>query len=235
MNFGLTPHLSVNNIPQQLPNVVKNREFSNKVRTVRNAQINPGLSRNLTTTWVFIRPMPDLVIKHIVKAHINNKTSVHVYCGTMECLKTVQELKRPVITASFLVVPNVLARTPLKEWGQRHLLNKILTGLHYEWYLTQALCFAHLWKYGRTFCLPSFKTIIRIINNETRSMSLQGDCLCASLEYVVDNNIAFSNISPRDERVKKQIAKFLRKMDSWKSGNLSALQKIMCKSTHVFV
>ena len=142
--------------------------------------------------------------------------SVNVYCGTIKCLEIIKKLKIPRINGIFLVVPDVLRQTPLKEWALRHVLYKILAGLHYERYLTKALCLGHLWQYGGTFYLPSYKMSQRLTDLKNPG-KMKNYWPCLRVAEVLNERKSRSHISlpPKDQRVQKQIAEFLRNMESY--------------------
>ena len=178
------------------------------------AAVNLDSSEILTTAWVFHKPISDVVIKDIITVHERTGASIQVYCGTTKCMATIQNLKNSAITANHLVVPDVLGKTPLKEWGERHVLYKVLAGLHYEWYLTQALCLAHLWQYGGRFHLPSYSMTQRLSSHEQ-----ENNWPCMSLKSAVRESRFFKTIRlhAKDQWVQKSINTFLRNMQSWNS------------------
>ena len=182
---------------------------------------NRDVSKTHTTAWPLNRPMSNVFLANIVKLHKQTGASINVYCGTMKCLEVIEKVKNPRINGIFLVVPDVLGKTSLKEWAQRHALYKVLAGLHYERYLTHALCLAHLWQYGGTFFLPSYKMIQRP-NHSTavRKQSKKENYRpCIPLEDILNENKSknYIRIPPKNQQVQQQIATFLRNMKSWNS------------------
>ena len=176
----------------------------------------------LTTAWIFNKPTSDEFIKNIVTINKQTRAFINVYCGTTKCLNAIEKLQNPMITGSLLVVPKVLGKTPLKEWGERHVLYKFLTGLHYERYLTKALCLAHLWQYGGTFYLPSNKVIERL--NDSTTWRAQ-DWPCMLLQDYHQAKTLFKNktLLARHKEVKKSIEIFLQNMGSWNTRELPPL------------
>ena len=185
------------------------------------AAVNQESSEVLTTAWVFHKPMTDEFIKDIT-AYEQTGASILVYCGTTKCMENIKKLKNPAITANYLVVPHVLGKTPLQDWGERHVLYKVLAGLHYEWYLTQALCLAHLWKYGGRFHLPSYPMTQRL---STTSDEQENDWPCMSLKNAVRESGFFKTLQllATDRQVEQSIETFLRNMESWNSKALPSM------------
>jgi drug/metabolite transporter (DMT)-like permease len=208
--------------PRKLKESLNEHPFEFDVRRVNdrpspNPVVNRDTSLVLTTAWLFNKPMSDAFIKDMVMAHKQTGASIQVYCSTMKCLDTIKKLENPAITASFLVVPNVLGKTPLKEWGERHVLYKVLAGLHYEWYLTEALCLAHLWQYGGSFFLPSYPMTQRLSGDEQ-----ENNWPCMSLRFAVREKTAFEHLQlhVKDQRLQQHVTRFLENMKSWNSKPL---------------
>ena len=182
------------------------------------AHMKRGVKEIITTAWAFNRPVSDAFIEAIIAASEENDAGIHVYCGTTKCMGIIKKLKNPEVTASFLVVPIVLGKTPLKEWGERHVLYKVLTGFHYEWYLTQAVCLAHLWQHGGRFYLPPYRIPERLSNTGNYPDELQdNDSPCISLRNVIKRNDSLKvaiAMPPKDQRVQRMMEKFLENM-SW--------------------
>ncbi len=186
-----------------------------------NAAMNRDISEmEIATTWVFNRPILDVFIEEIVTVHKQTGASIHVYCGTMMCLDTIKKLKNPMITASFLVIPNVLENTPLQTWGERHALYKVLAGLHYEWYLTQALCLAHVWQYGGIFYLPSYKMARRASDSEQHEEHENGWPCMLLKDIAEEKSFNIIQLSPKNQVVRQQIDMFLRNMEISNSTTL---------------
>ena len=172
------------------------------------AAVNRDIPEILTTAWVFSRTISNAFIKDMITAHERTGASIRVYCRTTKCMEDIKKLKNQK------VVPDVLGRTPLQEWGERHVLYKVLTGLHYEWYLTQALCLAHLWQYGGSFYLPSYPMTKRLLEDKH-----ENGWSCMSLENAVreSHSIKTFQLHAKDERVRQSVDTFPRNMQSWKS------------------
>ena len=170
----------------------------------------------ITTAWVFNRPVSDAFIEGIFRVSQQTDAGIHVYCGTTKCVEVIKKLKNPSVTASFLVVPIALGKTPLEEWGERHALYKVLTGFHYEWYLTQAVCLAHLWQHGGRFYLPSYKITERLSNPGKYPDALQdNDSPCRPFKSVMKRNGSLKAtiaMPPKDQRVQRMVQKFLKNM-----------------------
>ena len=160
----------------------------------------------VATAWIFSRQVSDVFVKEMIATHELTGASMHVYCGSGRCVNAVQSLKNPNITSNFFIVPNILGATPLKVWGEYHALNKVLLGIRYEWYLTQALCLAHLWLHGGHFYLPSYGKIT--------SQNDHGNWPCMPFKQTGNE----MRLPPRDERVKKKMETFLRNMNSWQQS-----------------
>mgnify|MGYP002803883859 CR=1 FL=1 len=165
------------------------------------------MTATVATAWIFTRPVADVFVKEMIATHELTGASMHVYCGSARCINAVQSLKNPDITSNFFIVPNVLGTTPLKVWGEYHALNKVLLGIRYEWYLTQALCLAHLWLHGGRFYLPSYGKIT--------FQSDYGNWPCMSFNQTGKE----IRLPPRDERVKRKMETFLRNVNSWQQSN----------------
>ena len=183
---------------------------------------NANRGEVLTTAWIFNKPTSDVFIENIVTINIQTRAFINVYCGTTRCLDAIKKLENPMITGSLFVVPKVLGETPLKEWGERHVMYKVLTGLHYERYLTKALCLAHLWKYGGTFYLPSYKVIERL-NDSTTGKRQDWPCMLLKDFRQAKTSFNGQTLLPRHPRVKKGIETFLRNMSSWNGRELPPL------------
>ena len=75
-------------------------------------------STSISTAWVFDRPLTDDLLTNI--KHLQNFetcTSVHVYCGTSQCVHAVTELNNPNITSEFLVINDLVKDTSLEQWS----------------------------------------------------------------------------------------------------------------------
>ena len=124
----------------------------------------------LSTAWVFDKPLPLDILENI-KSWRNDKicTSVHVYCGTSQCVHAVTELNNPNITSEFLVISNVVKDTPLEQWFVRHPLYKVLAGVEFEDHLQKAIQLGILWKYGSIFIDPRIRVTgeNRVLTNAT--------------------------------------------------------------------
>ena len=206
-------------LPPKLENSVSERSPKFDKRPVNykpfpNAAVIRDISQILTTAWVFHRPISDVFIKDIITAHERTGAFIQVYCGTTKCMKNIKKLHNPAIMPSFLVVPDVIGKTPLQEWSERHVLYKVLAGLHYESYLTEALCLAHLWLYGGRFYLPSYLMTERLSEKKQ-----ENDWPCISLKKALRKNGSFESIRlhAKDKRVQQSINTFLRNMQSWNS------------------
>ena len=182
----------------------------------------------ITTAWAFNRPVSDEFMEGILILSEKTNAGIYVYCGSTKCVEVIKKLKNPKITASFLVVPIALGKTPLKEWGERHVLYKVLAGFHYEWYLTQAVCLAHLWQHGGRFYLPPYRITEGISNIGKYPDDLQdNDSPCMSLRNAIKRNDLDSlkatfTMPPKDERVQRKMKKFLENM-SWNFSTLPAM------------
>ena len=161
---------------------------------------------SVATAWIFNRPVSDIFVREIIATRELTGASMHVYCGSTRCVNAVQSLKNPNITSDFFIVPNILGATPLKVWGEYHAFNKVLLGIRYEWYLTQALCLAHLWLHGGHFYLPSYGKIT--FQND------YGSWPCMSFKQAGKE----IQLPPRDERVRQKMETFLRNMNSWQQS-----------------
>ena len=209
-----------------LPTFVYVFSYREKYSIKRNVNdewlINANRGEVLTTAWIFNKPTSHEFIKNIVTINKQTRAFINVYCGTTKCLNAVEKLQNPMITGSLLVVPKVLGKTPLKEWGECHVMYKFLTGLHYERYLTKALCLAHLWQYGGAFYLPSNKVIKRL--SDSTSWKPQ-DWPCMLLKDYHQAKILFKKkaLLSRHEEVEKSIEIFLQKMSSWNTRELPPL------------
>ena len=124
----------------------------------------------ISTAWVFDRPLPLDILENI-KSWRNDKicTSVHVYCGTSQCVRAVTELNNPDITSEFLVISNLVRDTPLEQWFVRHPLYKVLAGLEFEDHLQKVIQLGILWKYGSIFIDPRIRVTgeNRVLTNAT--------------------------------------------------------------------
>ena len=176
-----------------------------------NAAVNHGVPETLTTAWIFNRPITSEFIEHLITAHERSGAFIQVYCATTKCMDTIMKLNNPAFTTNFLVFPDVFGKTALQEWSERHVLYKVLAGLQYEWYLTEALCLAHLWQHGGRFFLPSYS------NDEQKD-----GWPCMSLRKAVREKSLFKPfpIRKKDQRIQQQINTFLRDMRAWNSKTL---------------
>ena len=170
----------------------------------------------ITTAWAFNRPVSNEFIEDIYRISKQTDVCIHVYCGTTKCVDVIKKLKNPYVTASFLVVPIALGKTPLEEWGKRHVLYKVLAGFHYEWYLAQAVCLAHLWQHGGRFYLPPYRITGRLSNTGKYPDELQDNgSPCRSFKSVMKQNDflrAVIAMPPKDQRVQRMMEKFLKNM-----------------------
>ena len=184
---------------------------------------NPG--EVLTTAWIFNKPTSDEFIKNIVTINKQTRAFINVYCGTTKCLNAIKKLQNPMITGSLLVVPKVLGKTPLKEWGERHVMYKFLTGFHYERYLTKALCLAHPWQYGGTFYLPSNK-VIKPLNDSTTWKPQDWPCMLLKDYHQAKILFKKKTLLSRHEEVESSLRKrsrSLQNMSSWNTRELPPL------------
>ena len=184
-----------------------------------NAAVHPDIPEILTTAWIFNRPITNVFIKDLITSQERIGASIQVYCGTTKCMDTIKKLTNPAITANFLVFPDVFGKTPLQEWSERHVLYKVLAGLHYERYLTEALCLAHLWQYGGRFYLPSYS--IRISNDEQNDKQKNGSP-CMPLRKAVKEKSLLKHLQIRakDQRILLQLNTFLQNVQAWNSNTL---------------
>ena len=115
-------------------------------------------STSISTAWVFDRPLTDDLLMNI--KHLQNFetcTSVHVYCGTSQCVRAVTKLNNPNITSEFLVISNLVRDTPLEQWFVRHPLYKVFGRLEYEDHLQKVVQLGILWQYGGIYVDPRIR------------------------------------------------------------------------------
>ena len=113
----------------------------------------------ISTAWVFDRPLTADLLMNIKHLHMEIETceSVHVYCGTSQCVRAVTELNNPSITSEFLVISNLVRDTPLEQWFVRHPLYKVLAGVEFEDHLQIVVQLGILWKYGGIYIDPRIR------------------------------------------------------------------------------
>ena len=210
--------LTINNIRMVNPNSVD--------QEILHAHMKREVKEVVTTAWAFNRPVSDAFIEAIFRASEQTDAGIHVYCGTTKCMEVIKKLNNPNVTASFLVVPIALGKTPLEEWGDRHVLYKVLAGFHYEWYLTQAVCLAHLWQHGGRFYLPPYRTTERLSNTGKYLYELQDNgSPCMSFKSVMKQNDSLKAaiaMPPKDQRVQRMMKKFLESM-TWNFTTLPGM------------
>ena len=110
---------------------------------------------------MFEEPVPPNVIHNIQElAHQNPTVSVHVYCGTSQCVRSAKEVSAENIEVKFLVISDIVKGTPMEKWLiARHPLNKVLAGVEFENHLHEAVRLGFLWKYGGLYIDPTVKIL----------------------------------------------------------------------------
>ena len=112
----------------------------------------------ISTAWVFDSPLTaDLLMNIKCLYHVQTCASVHVYCGTSQCVRAVSELNNPNITSEFLVINDLVKDTSLEQWFVRHPLYKVLAGLEFEDHLQTVVQLGILWKYGGIYIDPRIR------------------------------------------------------------------------------
>ncbi|XP_046853624.1 uncharacterized protein LOC124446788 [Xenia sp. Carnegie-2017] len=173
----------------------------------------------LTTAWIFNKAVSRLFIDDIKALQSQNKKPVHVYCGTMKCVRKIDSLKNPFIEGKFLLVSDMLSETPLKGWVERHALYKILMGVRFEWYLTQAICLGHLWRYGGIFFFPRY----RKYSDQKKEVDYLFPCVVLQSKPEQVQSQRSKRLSPRSVTVIKRMKEFVAEMKNWNSVNLTAM------------
>lgn len=143
------------------PIIITNIPFTGGRMHMR--EIPPTSCQQLTTAWVFDRPIPLEVVQNIKAIHAQNpNAAITVYCGTSHCMRAIKEMDSTKISGQFLVVSDLVINTPLMEWCARHYFNKILAGAQFEDHLHDAVQLALLWHYGGLyFSLPLLLTCLQ--------------------------------------------------------------------------
>ena len=108
----------------------------------------------ISTSWIYERPMPKDVQLNFRILQAKTGRRVHVFCGAFNCLDSIKRLDNTKITASFLVIRDIVLSTPLEHWLSRHPLYKVVSGKYYEDYLHQAVQLAIFTKYGGIYVDP---------------------------------------------------------------------------------
>ncbi len=110
-----------------------------------------------STAWIYDRLIPSEVVKNIEAVVQNNPAmSLHVYCGTSQCVDAVSSsLWNDRIHVEFAVVSEILKDTPLEQWVVSHPFNKLLARGEYEDHLQEAVRLGLLWKHGGYYISPT--------------------------------------------------------------------------------
>ena len=121
-------------------------------------KVLPERMDKIATSWVYHRPIPQDVVENIKAMHFQCAGApIHVYCGTTQCTKAIKRLHNQDITTELVAIPDLVKNTSLERWIMRHPLNKILTGIHFEDHLQEAVRLAHHWRHGGVFIDPTVR------------------------------------------------------------------------------
>ena len=111
------------------------------------------------TAWMYEKPIPDTVLMNIVtlaQQNLNMTLSVHVSCGSAQCVSAIRDWKLHNMEVEFAVINEIVDELPpLKEWWTRQSLNKILAGKKFEDHLQEVTILGYLWKHGRFYVNPA--------------------------------------------------------------------------------
>ena len=172
----------------------------------------------MATSWVYERPIPINVVENIKTLH--HQTSgipIHVYCGTSQCVTSIQSLNNPNITANLVVIPELVRNTTLETWFMRHPLNKILAGIHFEDHLQEAVRLAHLWHHGGIFIDPTVKLKNKVVffSKEEAWITMSGN----STVFPPPSFFDISKFPPRHPFVKELSGVFVSEYQTRASEN----------------
>ena len=125
----------------------------------RDSVFNTTECDRVFTAWVYEKPMPDFVVDNIVTlAHQNPSMLIHVYCGSTQCVEVLEKQKVHNMVTKFTIVTEIVAELPpLKQWLDRHPLNKILAGKRFEDHLQDVTIMGYFWKHGGLYVNPTLK------------------------------------------------------------------------------
>lgn len=136
-----------------------------------------GPIRTIRTLWIYNQAIPGRVIQNIESwTRVDPSIHVHVHCGTTPCMSAVQGLNNRKITTSFQVVTELDQLTTLRDWFYRHPFHKLLSGVHFEHHLQQAVGLALSWHHGQTYISPIAQLEgNKVLQNVTSTVAISSD------------------------------------------------------------
>ncbi len=88
-----------------------------------------------------------------------NPKQLYIYCGSTACLlaaKSATKDYKGAVELTRLSVPDLAQGTELQEWGDFHVLAKLMAMHHYKQHLQAAMQLAVAWKYGGSILEPGY-------------------------------------------------------------------------------
>ena len=114
--------------------------------------IPPAYTGQIASAWVFDSPMSQQILSNLQR--LSKVGPVTLYCGTSRCMQAIKDLSNDRITASFLLIVELVKDTAFEGWLARHMFYKVLAMASYEDHLQEVVRLAILWKYGGLYIEP---------------------------------------------------------------------------------
>ena len=139
----------------QQPSIASNSGLTDK-RSIYLSNNRSYQTCEISIAWVYERPVDKNVMDNVNILAAKVDSTVCIYCGTTQCMKTFHGLK-PNIIVKFAVISDLVQGTPLQEWLSRHPFNKVIAGRAFETHLQEVTTLGILWNFGGMYFNPTVR------------------------------------------------------------------------------